>query len=224
MSRETPDPTDVIRDYFERKCELQSLPVEIPEAKVVLQYQGSALCMNDAPLEIISVDHEADEVYEPFHEPVMKYYENTGDELPSQVIPAKEGWQKNDKIMLMPKHNITKDDGLLIAFMANRYAWGMNISCCYLDVQNKKLYMYKSYNYDHPEGIALRRTPCGLGTEVFYYYGDDLDPDLVEEDARGVVHRAGETGGLCSGWWNGEYTADNFAKLASQIHSSSSHN
>ena len=141
-----------------------------------VHYKNSKLCIDDDPLEIVAVDHDVFITHEPFHEPINQGLNEDGSKM--YIGPAKEGQQKKDKFMLMPKHN---KEGL-IAFIANRYAWGMNISSCYLDVQNKKVYMNKSCNYDNPEGIALRRTQCGLGTEIFLYYGDDMDGDLIQED------------------------------------------
>ena len=58
-----------------------------------------------------------------------------------------------DSFVLMPVFNLPG----YTAFVAIRYAWGMNVNVCLLHTELKIVYCWQSYNFDHPVGLALRR-------------------------------------------------------------------
>jgi hypothetical protein len=194
--------SDEIKRYFEQKSELRPLPMKLDDSKFSIDYKNGVLCINDDPLEIVLFQREGCDnptipEYEPFHKPER----------------VKSVRMDRDEYLLMPKHD---HDGL-IAFIAVRYAWGVNTSLCYLDTKHKKVYMLPSDNYDHPDVIAIRRSPDGLDIHLFQFYDDEYDDDLIEEDKTNVVHVGGQDKGMCSGWWNWEDTQDDFKRLQTSI-------
>lgn len=58
-----------------------------------------------------------------------------------------------DNYVLFPEYDF---DGM-ISFVANRYAWGMNVCVGFFDPVKNIIYCGKSYNFDYPPGIALRK-------------------------------------------------------------------
>ena len=202
MTEQEEDPT---RSYFEAKCELRPLPIELPEHKVTMHYHDNRLCVNGDPVELICIgSFDPDPLYTPF-------YTRSHPLWPKDWRIDHRPSHERDNIMLMPVY----DKPGLVAFMANRYAWGMNIGYCYLDIANKKVYMHGFFNHDHPECIALRKTQDGRETDVFLYYGDHFDGDLIEEDKNGIIHSDDD---LCSGWWRNWVRAESeFNQLQSCI-------
>lgn len=75
-------------------------------------------------------------------------------------------------------------DGLK-AFIANRYKYGMNIA--FMAANDNVVYYCESYNFDYPEGIAIRKTHDDI---EIYLDNDAVERNIIYEsnDKNDIVH------------------------------------
>lgn len=106
----------------------------------------------------------------------------TNGSIPSQYCPLMDTSTKvikiehpdsHDKIILMPEldkyTNIELDtnDNSLYTVLLSRYGWGLNITVAIVDSNNHKIYYNQPYNFDYPQGLAVRHT-IENGIEVYF--------------------------------------------------------
>ncbi len=73
----------------------------------------------------------------------------------------------NDKILYLPQYNITEGDNRLYACLGTRFTTGINTCVCYIDMDNAKIYLWESYNFDMPYGYRVRNNLSNNNVEVF---------------------------------------------------------
>jgi len=118
------------------------------------------LCLNDTPLAVRNLCDK------PLisHEPLYKYMDD----------------YLHDSFVLMPAFDLPG----YTAFVAIRYAWGMNVNVCLLHTESKIVCCWQSYNFDHPIGLSLRRLENGL---EIYLSNDDVTREILYKNDRPVL-------------------------------------
>jgi hypothetical protein len=140
--------TSVDLDPIRATCELKPFPWTT--AAGTLAFRDGALEFDGAPVKIRNLNRA----------PVDH------DALHEHEFSASDGY------IPMPEYD---QDGM-IAFVANRYAWGMNVRAALLSPEDRTVYCWTSYNFDHPQGVAVRRK--GSDVEI-YLNNDGLDRRVV---------------------------------------------
>jgi len=143
-------------EAIEKSCISSKFPMKTPRGEVAFSPRGN-LCLNNKQLRIRNLCNKPLRS----HEALYRY----------------EDHRFYDTFVLMPAFN---EPGY-IAFVANRYAWGMNVNVCLLDAKKKIVYCWQSYNYDHPVGLALRRAGNGL---QIYLSNDEVTREVLYKSNR----------------------------------------
>ena len=118
-------------EEIRNECILQKFPYNLDGTNII-HYNGNTIQINNHDLEVIELYDDPIESHQPFYN-----YEN---------------YIENDKIVRIPEYD-TND---LLAVVVSRYAWGMNVATGFISIAHKKIYLWSSYNFDYPCGIALR--------------------------------------------------------------------
>lgn len=170
-----------INGIIDTVMEVRPVDIEAIEANCILQKmdKGTGFVYYDDTGVLMYNDHEV-KVYHlgnnlkcfDSHDPFGKY----------------KDYYLHDRYTLFPEYDIDIDGGnKLIAFVANRYAWGMNVSVGFFDPNERVIYCGRACNYDYPVGIALRKvnkpdkpTQCHI-----YLSNRDKERRLVYKDPSG---------------------------------------
>jgi hypothetical protein len=146
---------------IKEKCHLQKFPMKLNCGTIMYNEKGEFL-LND---EILTIKHLYDEPsisYVPF--------------CVSDRNKDKDGnYISNEQYILLPEYNYDS----CVAFIVNRYAWGMNTNVAILDPISKTIYCWKSDNYDYPTGIALRKCK---GEVEMYLSNDNVTRKVLYND------------------------------------------
>lgn len=148
-------PMDI--DKVKQQCELKKFPLEIKEKSLIIDGDRVRISDRKESLKIISLYRGQNISHEPLH-----YYNNS---------------LYSDCYIRMPEYD---RDGMY-ALVLNRYAWGMNVCCAYLDLELNQLIYWDSQNFDHPEGIALKKTEDNKNVEIFIT-NNDAERKIVYSD------------------------------------------
>lgn len=176
-------------DYFHREnveqmCQLKKSPA-IVEGRSLSWSRTVGCCLDGEEIPVRSISWISNS-----HDPLQKYDNHNDEKYP-------------DKYIRVPEF----DHNELKAFIFCRFAWGMNILYAFLSIEDKCMYVEESHNWDHPEGIALRR----LGNdqiEIFLTKDDDIETQVYPTEREHKVW---------SGWCNFEMT-EHFERLKRCMH------
>jgi hypothetical protein len=175
------------------KCLLKEFPFQIND-NVIINFD------NSTPMITINQIKDKLEIVELYSEPIKShqpFYKFPTDEYILEN-PTISCYTINDKIMRIPEFD---KDGYL-ACLVNRYAWGMNIAAAYLDIKDKKLYCWSSYNSDSPIGSAIRKKPdsdlCDL--QIFLSNKEIIAEKTIYDCSDNDELQKNQLWHYCGGW------------------------
>jgi hypothetical protein len=124
---------------------------------------STTIALNGQPLSAVNLWHRRSETHEPF-----------GQER-NFCFGQERDFCSDDGYIRTPEFDV----GNRLAFILNRYAWGMNVSVALLDPQSRTVYMWRSDNFDMPTGIAIRRRPDGAVGEYEIFVARSTEDHCV---------------------------------------------
>lgn len=176
-------------------CILCKFPMVTSDGVVKFNDNGE-LCLNEDILKIVNMYQEPNVS----HQALCHYTESE--------------FYKGDNFYLVPEFSIPG----YIAFISNRYAWGMNVNVALLHAESKTVYTWASHNFDYPEGVALKKQDDKY---QIYLSQDDYSSELLYHDGKEMLPTI-ENMHHPSNWYNLPISKD-FDKLKAFIEYANSH-